>query len=85
MKLLKFYSPSCAPCKAITPFVNSVAFELQLAVEAIDATQNPEMASKYGIRAVPTLVLAGEGGEHITSKTGVMTEEAMSAWLEEYV
>lgn len=85
MKLLKFYSPSCAPCKALTPLVEELGQANRLVVEGIDVTKEPELAVKYDVRAVPTLVLVGEGGEQITSNVGLATQTTLSEWLGEYL
>ncbi len=85
MKILKFFSPTCGPCKALNPIIEGVGQELHLLVEGVDVTQEPELAAEYGIRAVPTLVLVGDGNEHLSSKTGLMTSEAMTTWLGEYL
>lgn len=85
MKLLKFYSPSCAPCRVLAPMVDRAAVELQLGVEGIDVTQEPELAVQFDVRAVPTLVLVGDDSDYITSKVGIMTESSLFEWLEEYL
>lgn len=57
MKLIKFYSPTCVPCKAITPIVTKFAEDYNLDYEEIDANDNDDMVLKYKVRSVPTIVL----------------------------
>ena len=85
MKLLKFYTPSCAPCRVMAPMVDRAAVELQMGIEGIDVTKEPDVAVQHDVRAVPTLVLVSDDGVVLTSKVGIMTEASLFEWLEEYI
>jgi purine nucleosidase len=65
--LVNFTATWCGPCRALQPIVDKIADDYQgkLKVGNLDIDASPEMARKYGIRSVPTL-LAFKGG----SKTG---------------
>ena len=82
MKLLKFYTPSCGPCKVMGPIVEKVAFECEVYLESIDASQEPEVAVKYGVRTVPMFILVDSDEQLVASTGGLMTEDTFSAWLE---
>ncbi len=56
--LIKFSTKQCIPCKAIAPIVERVADEVQgrCRVFSVDIDEAPRVATRYGIRAVPTLL-----------------------------
>lgn len=66
-KVIYFGTEWCGPCKTIKPQLQAAGLPIQY----VDTDQNPEMASQYGIRNVPTIILVGNG-EIIDRKTGSM-------------
>ncbi len=66
-QLIYFGTEWCGPCKTIKPQLQAAGLPIQY----VDTDQNPEMASQYGIRNVPTIILVGNG-EIIDRKTGSM-------------
>ena len=63
MKIAKYFSATwCGPCKAFKPVMNEVAGEGYM-VEFLDVDNNSEMASKYGVRSVPTTIIVENGVE----------------------
>lgn len=73
MKLLKFFATWCAPCKGLSMTMNGM--ELPVPVEEIDIDQNMDMARKYNVRGVPTLVLVDENGGVIRQQAGNLSKE----------
>jgi thioredoxin 1 len=63
--LVDFYADWCAPCKTQTPILNELAgaYEgrIKFAKVDIDADGNKELATKYGVLSVPTLILFSNG------------------------
>ncbi|GAQ81610.1 hypothetical protein KFL_000850260 [Klebsormidium nitens] len=61
--LVDWYADFCGPCHMMTPVLNEVGTQLKphLKVVKIDTQKYPVLASKYGIRALPTLVLFKDG------------------------
>ena len=63
MKTIKYFSAAwCGPCKTFKPVMNEVAGEWYM-VEFLDVDNNSEMASKYGVRSVPTTIIEENGVE----------------------
>jgi len=63
--LLDFGAERCAPCRAMEPVLEALADEYAPHVEmfAIDCDAEPAIAARYGIRAMPTLVILRDGRE----------------------
>ncbi|MEI8332191.1 MAG: thioredoxin [Methanomicrobiales archaeon] len=61
--LFDFFATWCGPCKMQTPIIEELAKKVGTAVEIkkIDIDQHMDLAEKYGIRVVPTLVIEKDG------------------------
>lgn len=60
LQLLYFHSPSCGPCRNMSPIIDELAEE-NANVISVDITQNEALAQQYKVRATPTFVLVREG------------------------
>ncbi|VGO12927.1 Thioredoxin [Pontiella desulfatans] len=61
--LVDFWAPWCGPCKMQTPILEKVAAEVgdKAVIAKVNVDENPELAAKYGIRSIPTLILLKDG------------------------
>lgn len=77
MKIIKFYSDTCGPCKVLDSNLKKAGIDY----ESINANsdENDTLIEKYKIRAVPTLIKE-ENGIEIARHIGIMTEEQLKHW-----
>ena len=60
--LLDFWASWCAPCRMVVPIIEEIASEREdIKVGKINMDEQPELASKFGIMSIPTLVVMKNG------------------------
>jgi len=82
--LIDFYTPTCPPCRAFAPTLEQIAAEQagKLKVVKVDASVEGELASEFGITAVPTFVLLDSGTKK-AQLTGARSKKDFEKWLSE--
>jgi thioredoxin 1 len=80
MKILKFYADWCGPCKMLSKTIESIKEEIPFEVEEIDADNNAEMAKKYNIRGLPTMVIV-DGEAEVKRHVGNMTADQVKEFV----
>ena len=81
--LLDFWAEWCGPCKMIAPLLEEVAVSRKddLVVAKLNVDENPNIAQKFGIRSIPTLILFKDGAVQ-AQKMGAMPKSQLDEFLE---
>jgi thioredoxin 1 len=81
--LVDFWASWCGPCKTVSPTLEALAEEYagRLNIVKIDVDEAPELAARFGVRGVPTLMLF-LGGNVEASKVGAMPRAQLAAFLD---
>jgi len=84
--LVDFWAPWCGPCRIIAPIIEELAEEFgdQIKVGKLNTDENPNIAMRYGIRAIPTIILF-KNGEVVDTRIGVQPKEALKQMILEHL
>ena len=81
--VVDFFAEWCGPCKAMAPALDQVAREMKGKVKVVklDVDRNPNVTMKYGIRAMPTLMIF-KGGKVAAQHTGALVQKKkLEDWI----
>lgn len=84
--LVDFWAPWCGPCRMVAPVVEEIAdqYKEQIKVVKLNTDENPNTASQYGIRSIPTLMVF-KGGQRVDMVVGAVPKTTLAQTVEKYL
>jgi thioredoxin 1 len=78
-----FWAEWCGPCRAIAPLLEEVATERQgnLRVVKVNVDESPALATRFGVRSIPTLILF-QGGKPHAQRVGSVRRVELDALID---
>jgi len=84
--LVDFWAAWCAPCRMVAPLVDEIAGERaeQLKVAKVDVDKSPQIATRFGIMSIPTLILFKDG-QPVEQMVGYVPKDRLMERVEPYL
>ncbi|MDR5639668.1 thioredoxin [Thermosynechococcus sp. HY213] len=84
--LVDFWAPWCGPCRMVAPVVDEIANEYQgrVKVVKVNTDENSKVATDYGIRSIPTLMIF-KGGQKVDILVGAVPKTKIEATLAQFL
>ena len=83
LAMVDFWADWCGPCKMLSPVVESIGsqYEGKVLVGKVNVDEEPELARRFGVMSIPTVVFL-KNGQEIDRKVGVMPPQVFTGVLD---
>ena len=84
--LVDFWAEWCGPCKMLTPTIEALAEEYKdtSSIVKINVDDSPAIATKYGIRSIPSILLF-KSGDVVEQRVGAVSKDELAGMLDKII
>ncbi|OCG17942.1 thioredoxin [Gilliamella sp. Fer1-1] len=81
--LVDFWAPWCQPCQMIAPILEEIAQEYndKIIIAKLNVEENPNVAPKFGIRGIPTLLIF-KNGQVVSTQVGALSKAELKNFID---
>ncbi|RDI62478.1 thioredoxin [Microvirga subterranea] len=81
--VVDFWAEWCGPCRMIGPALEEISNEMagKVKIVKLNVDENPQVASQYGIRSIPALMMF-KGGQVVAQKIGAAPKGDLTKWIQ---
>lgn len=80
--LVDFYADWCGPCKMLAMEIEKAANEIDIDIVKVNVDEEEDIARKYGVMSIPTLILF-ENGQELKKTIGFMPKDKIKEFIED--
>lgn len=80
--VVDFWAEWCGPCKMIAPALDEISTEMagKVTIAKLNIDENPDVAMRFGVRSIPTLILF-KGGKPAAMQVGAVPKSRLVEWI----